>query len=271
MAIGVAGVAPATAQLRRDGLVQHVGTARSGDALIGIGVARVANAAFPLSGLTGDLTSAPVIHAAWAIGPRVVFEMKGAARQILAIDARDRTPPVALDPAVLGETTRDVGDFELSVSFAPLGGPKGFSAGGHLAVKLPNSDETKGIGPNTTDVTVAALFSWISTRWGATGWFGVGILEAPLQSFEQNDVFAYAFESWWTPGGDWRFSMGARGRTSTRRISPLGAGDLGEVRATIEWRRGPVAVDAGVGRGVTEMSGDWNLRAGAALLLAGNP
>ena len=274
VAIGFSGAAPAAGQLRRDGLVQGVGAARAGDALIGVGVTRVSNAAFPLGGLRGDLTSAPVVHGIWAVGPRVVFQVRGAARQVLSIEARDRPAAVELDPVVQEGTTRDVGDFELAVSFAPLGGAEGFSAGGHLGVKLPNSDETRGIGPNTTDVTIAALFSWVSARWRATGWFGVGILEAPTRSFEQNDVFAYAFESLWQVRPNWGLSLGTRGRASTRRVSPIGAGDLGEVRAGVEWRRGKLAIDAGLGHGYSEMSGDWSLRAGVAWVLgggAGNP
>ena len=261
---GLADPVPAAGQLRRDPLVQPVGGARAGSGLLGVGLAHVGNATFPLGGLRGDLTSLPVVHAVWAVGPRVVFQVRGAARQVLSIEEREGAPAVELDPSVQSGTTRDVGDFELAVSFAPVGGPEGFSLGGHLGVKLPNSDETKGIGPNTTDVTIAALFSWASGRWGATGWFGVGILEAPTRLFEQNDAFAYAFESLWEASPEWRFSIGTRGRASTRRVSPPGSGDLGEVRASVEWRRGRIAVDAGLGRGYSEMSGDWTLRAGIA-------
>ncbi|MYC88034.1 MAG: hypothetical protein F4X22_07335 [Gemmatimonadales bacterium] len=261
---------PAEGQLKRDALVQPVGLG-GGEALIGVGFTRTANAAFPLAGLEGDLNAFPVLHAVWAIGPHAVLELKGAARKALSIEARDPAPAIELDPSVRDGTTRDVGDFEVAVSLAPLGGPMGFSAGAHVGVKLPNSDETRGIGTNTTDVTIAALFSWGSARWRATGWFGVGILEVPIEPFEQNDAFAYAFEALWDATRNWRLSVGTRGRTSTRRVSPLGTGDLGEFRATVEWRRGPIAIDAGLGRGTTALSGDWNLRAGVAWTLARDP
>ncbi len=249
--------------------MQPVGVG-GGEALIGVGFTRTTNAAFPLAGLGGDLTALPVLHAVWAIGPHAVLELKGAARKILAIETQDPAPAIELDPSVRDGTTRDAGDFEIAISLAPLGGPRGFSAGAHVGVKLPNSDETRGIGTNTTDVTIAALLSWVSARWRATGWFGVGILEAPLVPFEQNDAFAYAFEALWEPSRNWRLSVGTRGRTSTRRVSPLGTGDLAELRAAVEWRGGPLAIDAGLGHGATEMSGDWNVRAGVAWTLAGN-
>jgi len=267
----VLGVVPgsAAAQLKRDALVQPVGV-EGGEVLIGVGFTRTTNVAFPLAGLGGDLNAFPVLHAAWAIGPHAVLELKGAARKVLSIEARDPAPAIELDPSVRDGTTRDVGDFELAVSLAPLGGRRGCSAGGHLGVKRPNSDETRGIGTNTTDVTIAALFSWGSARWRATGWFGVGILEVPAEPFEQNDAFAYAFEALWDAAPNWRFSVGTRGRSSTRSVSPPGTGDLGEVRAMAEWRRGPVAIDAALGHGTTEMSGDWNIRAGVAWTVAGN-
>ncbi len=268
-ALGVALAGPAAAQLKRDALVQPVGVG-DGQAIMGVGFTRTTNAAFPLAGLRGDLNAFPVLNAAWAIGPHAVLELKGAARKALEIEARDPAPAIEPDPSVRDGTTRDVGDFELAISLAPLGGPRGFSAGGHVGVKLPNSDETRGIGTNTTDVTIAALFSWASARWRATGWFGVGILEVPAEPFEQNDAFAYAFEALWDVAPTWRLSVGTRGRSSTRRVSPPGTGDLGELRATVEWRRGPVAIDGAVGHGTTEMSGDWNMRAGVAWTLAGN-
>lgn len=269
-AAAVTAAMPAEAQLARDGLVQPVGAARSGEALIGVGVSHTANADFPLAGLAGDLTASPELHAAWAIGPRVVLEVKGAARKALSIDRRDPIPAVDLDRSLDDGTSRDVGDFELAVSFAPIGGSTGFSAGGHLGVRLPNSDETRGIGLNTTDVTIAGLFSWNSARWHATGWFGVSILEAPIEPFEQNDAFAWAVETLWCASPNWRLSAGTRGRASTRRVSPLGTGDLGELRASVTWRHGPLAIDAGIGHGTTAMSGDWSVRAGVAWTLAGN-
>ncbi len=199
-----------------------------------------------------------------------MLEVRGAARQALRIKSRGQSSAVRLYPAVQsGGTTTDVGDFEVAFTFAPIGRAEGFAAGGHVGLKLPNSDERKGIGSNTTDVTLAGLFSWASPRWRTTGWFGVSILESPADLFEQNDVFAFAVESLWQVSRSWSIAAGTRGRISTRRISPAGAGDLGELRATAVWSRGSISVDAALGYGYTEMSGDWSLRGGVAWLLSG--
>ena len=212
-----------------------------------------------------------MLHATWAIGPRVVFDVRGAVRQSLSIKAREASPAVDLDPAVREGTTRDVGDFELAVSFAPIGRREGFfrrGAPGCEAAQFRRDAGHRSKYDRCRDR--GALLLGVRALAGH-GWFGVGILEVPAQPFEQNDAFAYAFESHWRATPDWRVSVGTRGRASTRRVSPPGAGDLGEVRATLEWRRGPIAVDAGVGHGYTEMSGAWTLRAGVAWLLHAEP
>jgi len=266
----LAGIFPpgAAGQLRRASAVQPVAEIRAGDALIAAGSRYETNGRYPVGGLTGDLFTPVRLDLAYAIGDRAVFEVRGSVWQILSIDTAEGSPLVALDSGVEDGVTADAGDFELSFSFLPLGSATGFSAGGHIAVKLPNTDERKGIGPNTTDVTIAALFSWGAARWRATGWVGIGILEAPVKLFEQNDVVSYAVEWLWQADGRLRIGLGARGRVSTRRTVPIGTEDLGEVRLSGEWRLGAVGLDLGLGRGFTGNSADWQLDAGLAWTLA---
>jgi len=240
----------------------------TGDVLLGLGIRHETGATFFLSGLSGDLTSLAVVHLAYGIGSRALFEVKGASWQVLSIDAATGETPVNLDPGVEDGVTADAGDFELALSFLPIGRVQGFSAGGHIVVKLPNSDEGRGIGSNTTDVTIAGLFSGGGARWRATGWMGVGILEAPVQPFVQNDVFAYAFEWLWRANRRLRLGVSVLGRASTRGRVPLGTEDRGELRVSGEWRLGQAAVDLALARGYTGMSGDWSLQAGLAWTLA---
>jgi len=260
------------AQLSRGSIVQPVADTRRGDVFFGIGVRHETNARFPVAGLTGDLTSYADLRFALGVGERALFEVRGPVRQVLAIDTRG-SAAVTLRPDVADGTTSDAGDFELSFSFLPLGSRRGFSAGGHVFVKLPNTNETRGVGPNTTDVTIAALLSWGAQSWRATGWAGVGILEAPVEAFEQNDVFSYAIEWSWEADERVRLALGARGRASTRGSVPLGTEDLGEVRVRGEWRVGGsrvggTRVDVGLGRGFAGNSGDWLFEAGVSWMVA---
>ena len=242
--------------------------ATQGDALVSLGMRYETNIGFPLSGLQGDLTSAPYIHLAYALSDRSVFEIRGTAWQMLSVKSSQENPAVLLDPSVADGTTADVGDFELSFSFLPVGSPNGLSAGAHIVSKLPNTDETKGIGLNTTDVTIAALLSWGAENWRATGWIGVGILEAPVKSFEQNDVLSYAVEWLYRMNDHLRVAVGARGRASTRGVIPLGTEDLGEFLASGEWRIDQILLDVGFGHGFTRNSNDWLLEGGVTWALA---
>lgn len=255
------------AQLSRGALVQPFGDVKRGDVFLGLGLRHETNARFPLSGLAGDLTSYADLRVAIGIGDRALFEVRGPIQQVLSIDSAGSSS-VPLRPDVADGTTSDAGDFELAFSFLPIGSQRGFSFGGHLFVKLPNTNETRGIGPNTTDVTIATLWSWGARRWRATGWLGVGILEAPNQAFEQNDVVSYAIEWLWNPRGRTRIALGAKGRASTRGTVPLGTEDLGEVRARAEWGLGSTVFDIAVGHGYAGNSGDWIFEAGVSWLLA---
>lgn len=252
------------AQLRRDPSVQPIGAVRQGDLLIGLGGAWGADARFPLSGLSGDLLSVGRVTVAWGLASRVLLELRGDVRQILYVD--DVQPSnVPLDEGVADGTTSDSGDFRIGILFAPLGSKEGFSAGGRLEVKLPNSDEKKGIGTNTTDFRASLLAGYGRGPWRFTGDVGVGILEAPLENFEQNDVVVYSAEWLFAlPGRSARLAVSVDGRASTRGHVPIGTEDLGEVRFGGDLRLGSWLFDGGLYAGYAGNSPDWGFGAGAA-------
>lgn len=258
-------VPPAAGQARREAAVQPVAEVRSGDLSLGWGVVYALDGRYPLGGLRGDLFVPARLHVAYGLGPRALFEVRGSAWQILSIDERT-DGPVELEPGADDGTTSDAGDFELSAAFLPIGRTAGWSAGGAVSVKLPNTDERKGIGPNTTDVTISALLSWGGERLRLTGRVGVGILEAPLETFEQNDVVAYAVEALLRPRDDLRLALGVDGRASTRSRIAVGTEDLGRLRAGAEWRLGAIALDVAVGRGFAGDSRGWSVEAGIVRL-----
>jgi len=259
---GLLGV-PASAQARREAAVQPVSDVRRGDLLLGVGVGHGWDADFPLGALSGDLLSLGRVTLAYGLGDAALIEIQGDAWRILSIERRSE-PAIELDPGVADGTTADAGDFEITVSFAPIGRRRGLSGGGLVRVRLPNSDERKGIGTNTTDVTLGALASWGASRWRVSGVLGVGILEAPLEGFEQNDVLEYAMDAELTVGSDVRVAAGVDGRANTRDLVPLGTENLARVRLGAEWRPHAWGWDLGVARGITGSVADWSLGAGVS-------
>ncbi|MFQ5689484.1 MAG: hypothetical protein ACE5HQ_04335 [Gemmatimonadota bacterium] len=264
LAIGLGAIWPGTAwsQLRRDPTVQPIGTVRKGDVLVGLGVRYSADAEFPLSGLSGDLFSVGRLTLAYGLAERVLIELRGDVYQVLSIDSAGPSA-VPLDAGVADGTTTDVGDFRLSMLFAPIGSSDGFSAGARVEVKLPNSDETRGIGTNTTDFRLGLLGSYGQGALRVTADVGVAILEAPLENFQQNDVLAYGAELLYSvAGGRGRLALGTDGRASTRGHVPLGTEDLGELRVGGDYRSGVWLLDAGVGLGYADASPDWTVSVG---------
>lgn len=250
------------AQLRRDASVQPVAETRRGDLLIGAGAAYAGGVAFPLSGLEGDLLAIGRLSFAYGLADRILVEVRGDVRQVLYVERRGDSE-VELEEGVDDGTTSDVGDFRIGFTLAPLGSRRGASGGARVEVKLPNSDERKGIGTNTTDVRLSLLGSYGFERLRFTADLGIGILEAPVEGFEQNDVLVYAAELLYGPGGgSWRLALAVDGRASTRDRVPVGTEDLGEVRSGLELRAGAWLLDLEGAIGYAEASPEWAVRGG---------
>jgi len=258
------------AQMRRVTSIQPIGEVRSGDLLLGVGMGRAHDRAFPLAGLSGNLWSVGEITLAYGLGDRALIQLEGAALRVLSIRGRSASA-IPLDPGVDDGTISDADDFRVTVAFAPFGSRDGFSAGGIVEVKLPNSDESRGIGLNTTDVMLGLLGSWGGGPWRASGRLGVAILEAPLETFEQNDLAAYALEVLLRASPHMRLSVGIEGLANTRDVIPLGTEDVGEVTAGAEWHQGRWGFDLGLGHGYAGNSPDWRVVAGIAWTRSDSP
>lgn len=256
------------AQSDRNPIVPHVDEARPGELLLGLGVELRSDARFPLSGLRGDLFVPAKLTFTYVPAPRVLLEVRGDLWRILEVE--DRGPSaVPLDPEVADGTTTDFGDFELSAAYAPVKAGR-LTLGGLFRVALPNSDESRGIGTNTTNVLLALLGGVGVGRVHVAAEAGVAILEAPVETFEQNDALAYAAEiRFGDPADAVRVGMGVEGRASTRGRVPLGTEDRGEVRLAGEWLPAGRAwqIDGGVGFGYAGSSPAWTTFMGVGVRL----
>lgn len=250
-------------QNRRTAAVPYVPDA-PGELLVGVGGSLEDDTFFPVSGLGGQLTRLGTLTISYSFASGAVFRVHGDALRVLSVDRREESS-IPLDDGVDDGTTHDAGDFRLSTLFRLFGEPRGLSAGLHLEVKLPNSDEEAGIGLNTTDVFASAFGSWTGGPWRVNGDLGVGILEAPLQRFVQDDVLIYAGEVLYRPEG-WnvRLSAAATGRANTRDLVPRGNEDRGRAKLKVELLGDRWRADLGVHRGYAGISPDWSLALGVA-------
>jgi hypothetical protein len=173
---------------------------------------------FPLSGLAGDLTSVAVVDLRMGLGKMVEAELQGAVQNFLDIKKQGASfVPLNLTGP---RSTHGYGDFTLSTKIRIL--PESShrpSLAMRFGFTMPNSDQSRGIGTNTTNVFGLFILQKHFGKLNLYGNLGVAILQAPNALFSQNDVLLY--------GGAFAYPLHRRanvvgevaGRHSTRSVN----------------------------------------------------
>ena len=213
---------------------------------------------YPVSGLEGDLTRAPVIGVAIGLAPNVQIEVQGTAQNFLAINSRTRSSiPLSIDATA--NSTHDTGDFTLwtkiklrnETAHAP-------SIGFRFGVELPNSNQATGIGLNQTNAYGQVLFGKKFGQNGRVNTFGnlgIGIIGVPNQSFSQNDVLTYGLAGIVRLNKTFSAVGEVNGRVNTRPGSgPLGTESQGEARLGMQVRASGLRFDFAGIKGLTQFS-----------------
>jgi hypothetical protein len=170
---------------------EEVLTVRPGAALVQFGLEFLQGASFPLSGLEGDLTRVGVVDVRFGITQAAEIQVQGAIRNLLSV-SEQRTAFITPTLSSSGTSTSDFGDFTLAAKFRLLPETdRRPSIGLRFGFEMPNSDETRGIGLNTTNVFFTLLAQKHFGQLNLFGNLGVGILQAPAGLFSQNDVILY--------------------------------------------------------------------------------
>jgi hypothetical protein len=187
---------------------------------------------FPLSGLRGDLTKLADTRLSFGLSPNVEFQIEWTLQNFLSIDGR--TPSsVALRLGANAADTNDVGDVTLWMKMKLRNESKRAPAlGFRFGVQLPNSNESLGIGTNTTNfygiITAGKRFA--DDKLNVFGNLGIGILTAPLNALSQNDVLMYGLAGIYTATDRVNIVGEVNGFHSTRKRAPLGTEDFSEAR-----------------------------------------
>jgi len=186
---------------------------------------------FPLSGLTGDVTKLADTRLSFGFAPNVEFQIEWTFQQFLSITSRG---PSAI-PLKLGANeadTNDVGDVRLWMKIKLRNESRAAPAVGfRFGVELPNSDQARGIGTNTTNfygmITAGKRFG---DKLNLFGNLGLGILTAPLEATSQNDVLLYGLAGAYAATDRVNIVGEVNGFHSTRKRAPLGTEDFSEAR-----------------------------------------
>lgn len=170
---------------------EEVLTVRPGAALVQFGLDFVQDARFPLSGLEGDLTRVGVVDVRLGVSRAAEIQIQGTLRNFLSVSGQ-RVAFVTPRLSSGGTSTSDFGDFTLAAKFRLVEeGESRPAFGVRFGFEMPNSDETRGIGLNTTNVFVTLLAQKHFGKLNLFGNLGLGILQGPAGLFTQNDVLLY--------------------------------------------------------------------------------
>jgi hypothetical protein len=193
---------------------------------------------FPLSGLRGDVLKLGDTRLSFGLAPNVEFQIEWTVQNFLSIDRRG---PSAI-PLTLGlnqKDTNDVGDATLWMKIKLRNQSRIAPAlGFRFGVQLPNTKESRGIGTNTTNFfgMVTAGKRVAGNRLNLFGNLGLGILQAPLSNFSQNDVLMYGLAGIYTLNDRVNIVGEVNGLHSTRKRAPLGTEDFSEARLGAQLR-----------------------------------
>ena len=145
---------------------------------------------FPLSGLSGDETSVGVLNLRMGVGKIAEVELQGTIQNFLDIKSRGASfVPLQLTGA---NSTHDTGDFSLATKIRILGETdKRPSLALRFGFVMPNSNQARGIGTNTTNIFGLLALEKHLKGVKLFGDVGIEILQAPNALFSQNDVLLY--------------------------------------------------------------------------------
>ena len=230
-----AAAATASAQ-QRPLLTDDVDITPQGSVELGVGVDFLQNAKFPLSGLKGDLTRVGDVRLRTGFAPNVELQVEGTLQNFLAINSQG---PSAIPLNVTGNSTSDFDDFTVSAKVKLLNETKNLPAVGFkFGFQMPNTDQARGIGTNQINIFSKILLQKkFGKRQGRDplaniyGNIGLGIMNAPLASFTQNDVLLYGLAGIFRVSNRINIVSEVNGRLSTRSgAAPLGTESIGQFR-----------------------------------------
>ena len=203
------------------------------------GFAYARKAQFPLSGLKGDEYSAFVNGLNFSLGPRAEFQINGTMQNFV------KTPT---------DWRNDFGDWSLStkirlvpethvlpiISFRPT-------------MVLPNSNDSRGIGTNSTSVFGSVLVGKSVGSGFVFGNAGIGILTDTIHVRAQQDVFTYGLAGVLPINTRISLLSEWNGLKNPRTDPSPGTESRAQVRLGMQFRTGGVRWDVAATHGITRL------------------
>jgi len=186
---------------------------------------------FFLSGLRGDVTRLGDTKLSFGLAPNVEFQIEWTLQNFLSIKSRVPSA-IPLRVAPTDASTSDVGDARLWMKIKLRNESRVAPAlGFRFGVELPNSNQARGIGLNTTNFYgMVTAGKHLGDKLNVFGNLGLAILTAPLEATSQNDVLLYGLAGTYQASERVNLVGEVNGFHSTRNRTPLGTEDFSEAR-----------------------------------------
>lgn len=236
----------------------------AGRVLVEGGIDFAHDSKYPVSGLTGNLLSAPALGISVGISSIAEFQIDGGSFSRLEISKRDPTAPLASLVTSTGTSASDVDDIVVATKIRLLAETdKRPAVGLRFATKLPNSSNESGLGLDTTDFFMSLLGAKTVQSVRVVTNIGFGILGDPTAGNRQNDVLTYGVSAARATTQAAEIVAEVNGRISTRSSGPLpGTETRGIMKVGGRYTWGPTRLDAGVFFGLTTASPTVGFTAG---------
>ena len=241
--LAVAGADRAVAQVRESVAPHHAGLRTGtllfpapGSLIATLGAEYMPDVTNDLAGVQGEITRFPTVGLKLGLAEYAMFQVTWPAYNRLRVHSQEEPPPLGRR---LGHVSADWGDVTVAtlIRLRPDHGTWP-GCGIRFAAKLPNSNETLGIGDNTTDVFASGLMAKsFASRVKVFTDIGLGILTERTQAFAQNDVLTYGVMADWRAHERLDVVGEIAGRSSRHHGGP-GTGSRSELRAGFELHQG---------------------------------
>ena len=226
----------------------------AGRVLLETGIDFASDQQYPVSGLEGNLWRVPTIGISVGISSIAEFQIDGGPFNHLAIQHRNPAPLSHL-LTVTGNSTSDVEDIVIGTKIRLFAeAPKHPSFAFRFATKLPNAENEKGLGLDTTDFYASLLAAKTVQSIRVVGNFGLGILADPTVGDRQNDVLTYGLSFARALTNRAEVVGELNGRVSTRKGTAFpGTETRGLLNLGGRYTRASVRLDAGLFFGLTAL------------------
>jgi hypothetical protein len=237
-------------------------TVGTGMVLLEAGANYEHGAAYPASGLNGNLWRVGTFGANFGVSPIAEIQVKGGVEDALSVTHQMPAPLSSL-LTFTGTSTHAFPDVIIGAKLRFMAETATRPA---LAIKfsteLPNESNASGLGLHTTDFHVYFLMAKTIQSVRIVGNIGIGILGSPTNAVLPNDVLDYGISVARAvkPGveivGEWN------GRYNRSLVASVGTESRSEMRLGSRFTHGPVRFDGAMLIGVTDFDPTWGFTFG---------